>query len=107
MPWLFCCCFGLHEGKSLRGLSALPSAGRECRRAHHDTVNALTPAGKTPLTAAVGQAAEVLHFRVKPALIVVLTDGEETCSGPRSGRLHEKHEQRAQSVQHEVQRGGN
>ena len=34
-------------------------------------VNALTPAGKTPLTEAVAQAAEVLDFRVKPGLIVI------------------------------------
>jgi Ca-activated chloride channel family protein len=44
-------------------------------------VNALTPAGKTPLVAAVEQAAEVLEYRKKPGLIVVLTDGEETCGG--------------------------
>ena len=44
-------------------------------------VYALTPAGKTPLTEAVSQAAKVLDFRVQPGLIVVLTDGEETCGG--------------------------
>lgn len=44
-------------------------------------VNALNPAGKTPLSAAVEQAAEVLDYRNKPGLIVVLTDGEETCGG--------------------------
>ena len=44
-------------------------------------VNALTPAGKTPLTAAVAQAAEVLEFRTKPGIIVVVTDGEESCGG--------------------------
>jgi Ca-activated chloride channel homolog len=44
-------------------------------------INALTPAGKTPLTAAVARAAEVLDFRAKPGLIVVVTDGEETCGG--------------------------
>jgi Ca-activated chloride channel homolog len=44
-------------------------------------VNALTPAGKTPLTSAVKQAAEVLDYRKKPGVIVVLTDGEETCGG--------------------------
>ena len=44
-------------------------------------IKALTPAGKTPLTAAVEQAADVLDFRAKPGLIVVLTDGEETCGG--------------------------
>jgi Ca-activated chloride channel homolog len=44
-------------------------------------VSALTPAGKTPLTSAVAQAAEVLDFRDKPGVIVVVTDGEETCGG--------------------------
>jgi Ca-activated chloride channel family protein len=44
-------------------------------------VNALSPAGKTPLTAAVAQAADVLDYRAKPGLIVVVTDGEETCGG--------------------------
>jgi Ca-activated chloride channel family protein len=42
-------------------------------------VNALVPAGKTPLTSAVEQAAEVLNYRSKPGVIVVVTDGEETC----------------------------
>lgn len=42
-------------------------------------VNALVPAGKTPLTSAVEQAAEVLNYRSKPGVIVLVTDGEETC----------------------------
>lgn len=46
-----------------------------------ESVNGLQPAGKTPLTSAVGQAAEVLDYRVKPGVIVVFTDGEETCGG--------------------------
>jgi Ca-activated chloride channel family protein len=44
-------------------------------------VSGLTPAGKTPLTAAVAHAAEVLDYQTKPGLIVILTDGEETCGG--------------------------
>jgi Ca-activated chloride channel family protein len=44
-------------------------------------VNGLSPAGKTPLTEAVQQAADVLDYQHKPGLIVVLTDGEETCGG--------------------------
>jgi Ca-activated chloride channel family protein len=44
-------------------------------------VNALVPAGKTPLTSAVEQAAEVLNYRSKPGVVVVVTDGEETCGG--------------------------
>jgi Ca-activated chloride channel family protein len=42
-------------------------------------VNALVPAGKTPLTSGVEMAAEVLDFRNKPGVIVLVTDGEETC----------------------------
>ena len=44
-------------------------------------VDALIPAGQTPLTAAVAEAAEVLDFREKPGVLVLLTDGEETCGG--------------------------
>jgi Ca-activated chloride channel family protein len=42
-------------------------------------LEALSPAGKTPLTNAVEIAAEVLDYRKKPGVIVILTDGEETC----------------------------
>jgi Ca-activated chloride channel family protein len=42
-------------------------------------VDRLVPSGKTPLTAAVEQAAEVLNYRAKPGVIVLVTDGEETC----------------------------
>jgi Ca-activated chloride channel homolog len=44
-------------------------------------VNTLDPDGLTPLTSAVAQAAEVLDYRNKPALVVLFTDGEETCDG--------------------------
>ncbi len=44
-------------------------------------VSGLNPSGKTPLTAAVEQAAEVLDYKAKPGVIVLLTDGEETCDG--------------------------
>ncbi|MGE5260204.1 MAG: vWA domain-containing protein [Actinomycetota bacterium] len=44
-----------------------------------NAVNALVPAGKTPLTSAVEQAANVLDFKNKPGVVVVVTDGEETC----------------------------
>jgi Ca-activated chloride channel family protein len=44
-------------------------------------VNALNPAGKTPLVAAVKQAAEVLDYRSEQGIIVLVTDGEETCGG--------------------------
>lgn len=42
-------------------------------------VSDLIPAGRTPLTSAVEHAAEVLDYKHKAALVVLLTDGEETC----------------------------
>lgn len=44
-------------------------------------VDGLTPAGKTPLVKGVQQAAAVLHHRSEKGVIVLLTDGEETCGG--------------------------
>jgi Ca-activated chloride channel family protein len=56
-------------------LAPTPNAAELIER----SVNALVPAGRTPLTSAVEQAANVLNFREKPGVIVVVTDGEETC----------------------------
>ncbi len=44
-------------------------------------VHRIEPAGLTALTDAVRQAAEVLDYLSKPALIVLVTDGNETCGG--------------------------
>jgi len=44
-------------------------------------VDALVTGGKTPLAAAVEQAAEALDYRNKPGVIVVVTDGKESCGG--------------------------
>jgi Ca-activated chloride channel family protein len=59
-------------------------------------IDALRPAGRTPLTDAVAQAADVLDYRHKPGVIVVLTDGEETCGGSpcvMSEKLHAEADQ--------------
>lgn len=44
-------------------------------------VNALNPAGKTPLVKAVEMAAEVLDYKSSQGVVVLVTDGEETCGG--------------------------
>lgn len=44
-------------------------------------VEALRPAGLTPLAAAVEAAAERLAYRTEPAIVVLVTDGNETCGG--------------------------
>lgn len=43
------------------------------------TVNNLTPKGKTPLTNAVRQAAEVLRYADVPATVILVSDGIESC----------------------------
>lgn len=44
-------------------------------------VNKLQPAGRTPLTSAVQMAAEELKQTTDRGVIVLLTDGEDTCGG--------------------------
>ncbi|MGH6735908.1 MAG: vWA domain-containing protein [Methyloceanibacter sp.] len=65
-------------------------------------VNALNPAGKTPLVEAVGQAAEVLDFRSEPGVVIVLTDGEETCGGAPCEFGRRLHAEAAQLTVHVV-----
>jgi len=56
-------------------LKPMPDAAKPIMR----VVNALVPAGKTPLTSGVEEAAKALDFQSKPGVVVVVTDGEETC----------------------------
>ena len=44
-------------------------------------IEALAPDGETPLTEAVRQAADVLDFTRRPGVVVLVTDGKETCGG--------------------------
>ena len=44
-------------------------------------LNGIVPDGLTPLTSSVAEAAEILDYTNKPATIVLLTDGAETCGG--------------------------
>lgn len=44
-------------------------------------VETINPRGRTPLTESVRQAAEALDYTRRPAVVVLVTDGEETCGG--------------------------
>ncbi|MCF6272224.1 MAG: VWA domain-containing protein [Rhodobacteraceae bacterium] len=46
-----------------------------------NAVNSLTPHGRTPLVAAVDQAADALQYKTRSARIVLVTDGVESCGG--------------------------
>ena len=44
-------------------------------------VDSLSPEGETPLSAAVDKAAAVLDYQEKSGVVVLVTDGKETCGG--------------------------
>lgn len=44
-------------------------------------IEALTPGGLTPIAASVAAAAEVLDYRAQAGIVVLVTDGNETCGG--------------------------
>ncbi|WP_424969035.1 vWA domain-containing protein [Dinoroseobacter sp. S76] len=44
-------------------------------------IDALAPSGNTPLTASVARAAEALGYRDRAGVVVLVTDGKETCGG--------------------------
>jgi Ca-activated chloride channel homolog len=66
------------------------------------SVQRLVPVGGTPLTRAVEQGAEVLEFHSKPGVIVVLTDGEDTCGGSPCRVAKELHAAAAQLTIHVI-----
>jgi len=50
-------------------------------------INAISPKGKTPLSEAVRQAAEKLHYAAKRATVVLVSDGLEFCGGRKVERF--------------------
>ncbi|MCI2394473.1 VWA domain-containing protein, partial [Aliiroseovarius sp. N1F302] len=45
-----------------------------------DTVNTIMPVGKTPISASIQHAADLLAYRDNPATVVLISDGVETCN---------------------------
>ncbi|MEM9440519.1 MAG: VWA domain-containing protein [Pseudomonadota bacterium] len=58
--------------------TVLPIAAVDARQVV-DVVNGILPRGKTPLAAALRQAAEALDYQNKPAKILLVSDGIENC----------------------------
>jgi Ca-activated chloride channel family protein len=66
----------------------LPPTSNAGKRIMHE-VERLRPAGRTPLTSSVKQAAEILQHEHRPAVVVVLTDGQDTCGGDACRLAHD------------------
>jgi len=66
------------------------------------SVQALVPTGGTPLTKAVQDSADVLDFEHKPGVIVLLTDGQDTCGGLPCSAGKALHSEAAQLTIHVI-----
>jgi Ca-activated chloride channel family protein len=65
-------------------------------------LDALRPGGLTPLAVAVEQAAEALEYRARPAVIVLVTDGNETCGGTPCATSRRMTDQAADLIVHVI-----
>ncbi|MFB4204030.1 VWA domain-containing protein [Arhodomonas sp. KWT2] len=60
-------------------IEVLVEPGKGTGAAIRKAVDGLSPKGKTPLSAAVRQAAETLKYREDRASVILISDGRETC----------------------------
>lgn len=61
-------------------IETLIHPGGDTRNAIMMAVSAITPKGKTPLSAAVIQAAKALRYTEERATVILVSDGRETCA---------------------------
>lgn len=61
-------------------IEVLQAIGPDTAAGIRKQVNALNPRGMTPITASVRMAAERLRFTEQKATVILVSDGEETCS---------------------------
>ncbi len=73
--------YGPNTGDSCTGIDVRFGPRANAAEPIISAVNALSPGGLTPLANSVQVAAEVLQYPDRPGVIVVVTDGNETCGG--------------------------
>ncbi len=69
-----------HRGGKCNDIEVLTKPSKGTGQAIIDQINGLRPRGETPLSDSVRQAAKELKYQTKPATVVVITDGIESCS---------------------------
>ena len=72
--------YGHRQEGDCTDIETMIAPGPVDRAGFIDTVNAITPLGKTPISASVQQAADLLSYRDNPATVVLVSDGVETCN---------------------------
>lgn len=87
MPWITqfrrigLIIYGPGQGKSCDNIDLRFGPTENAADLIIDEVEALNPDGMTALTESVRKAAETLNYRARPATVVLITDGKETCGG--------------------------
>ncbi|WP_374832448.1 vWA domain-containing protein [Paenochrobactrum pullorum] len=71
--------YGHRSEGDCRDIETLIKPGALDKANFISTVNGIRPKGKTPISAAVQHAAELLSYRDNPATVVLISDGLETC----------------------------
>jgi len=83
-------------------IETLASIGPLDRVALKATVDGLQPTGKTPITASIKAALEVVEQHGEPATVILLSDGLETCGGDPCETVRLARESGAELVLHVV-----
>jgi len=73
--------YGHRKSKSCEDIEAVVPLGPLNPESFNAAVDGLKPTGKTPLAAAIKNAADQLGYAQRKATIIVLTDGIENCGG--------------------------
>lgn len=73
--------YGPGGSGSCSGIALRVPPGPDTAGAVISALEALEPGGLTPLAASVERAAEALDYRTRPGVVVLVTDGDETCGG--------------------------
>ncbi len=71
--------YGHRSEGDCRDIETLLEPGPLDRAGFIKTINGIRPKGKTPISAAIQHAADLLSYRDNPATVVLISDGLETC----------------------------
>ena len=71
----------MQDGRGCHGIGLEFAPRSDAAPSVNAALAGLVPDGLTPLTASVRAAAEAMAYREKPAIVVVVTDGIDTCGG--------------------------
>ena len=72
--------YGHNRKGDCADIEVLQAIGPDTAAGIRKRVDALNPKGMTPISESVRQAAAQLHFTERKATVILVSDGEETCS---------------------------